>query len=111
MLNEHFGVPYDRLRIVDPLGILGEVPSSSVAGVGPDGWQARSEQMLLDGEVDALISAGVPSSFINGDPRIVRKIEQHVADYSSKRLCRTFEEQNSSFRYTISEWPVRSKPK
>ena len=72
MLNEHFGVPYDQLKIVDPMGILGEVPSGGVADVGPDGWQARSEQMLLDGEVDALISAGVPSSFINGDPRIGR---------------------------------------
>jgi 4,5-dihydroxyphthalate decarboxylase len=72
MLNEHFGVPYDQLKIVDPMGILGEVPASGVAGVGPDGWQARSEQLLLDGEVDALISAGVPTSFIQGDPRIER---------------------------------------
>jgi 4,5-dihydroxyphthalate decarboxylase len=72
MLNEHFGVPYDQLKIVDPMGFLGEVPASGVAGVGPDGFQSRSEQMLLDGEVDALISAGVPPSFIAGDPRISR---------------------------------------
>jgi len=72
ILNEHFGVPYDQLKIVDPLGLLGEVPSGGGAGVGPDGWQSRSEQLLLDGEVDALISAGVPPSFIDGDPRIGR---------------------------------------
>jgi 4,5-dihydroxyphthalate decarboxylase len=72
ILNEHFGVPYDQLKIVDPMGLLGEVPSSGVTGVGPDGWQSRSEQMLLDGDVDALISAGVPPSFIKGDSRIGR---------------------------------------
>ncbi len=71
ILNEHFGVPYDQVTIVDPLGHLGEPPAGG-ASVGPEGWQSRSEQLLLDGEVDALLSPGVPSSFLNGDPRIGR---------------------------------------
>jgi 4,5-dihydroxyphthalate decarboxylase len=72
ILNEHFGVPYDELTIVDPMGLLGELPASQVANAGPDGWQSRSEQLLLDGEADAMISAGVPPSLIEGDPRIGR---------------------------------------
>jgi len=90
MLNEHFGVPYDQLKIVDPMGILGAVPASGIAGVGPDGWQARSEQMLLDGEVDALISAGVPASFVAGDPRIARLFpdfnDRDVAYYRETKI-------------------------
>jgi 4,5-dihydroxyphthalate decarboxylase len=90
ILNEHFGVPYDQVKIVDLMGILGEVPASGVADVGPDGWQARSEQMLLDGEVDALISAGVPASFIAGDPRIGRLFpdfnDRDVAYYRETKI-------------------------
>lgn len=90
VLNEHFGVAYDQLKIVDPMGLLGEAPSTSVAGVGPNDWQARSEQMLLDGEADAMISAGVPPSFIRADPRIDRLFpdfnDRDVAYYRQTKI-------------------------
>ncbi len=62
ILNEHFEVGYDDARIVDPSGYLGR-PHESRAGV---------EDLLLAGEVDALICPSFPPSFLAGDPRIGR---------------------------------------
>jgi 4,5-dihydroxyphthalate decarboxylase len=91
ILNEHFGVAYDQLKIVDPMGLLGEIPESGSINIGPDGFQSRSEELLLSGEVDAMISAGVPQSFIDGDPRIERLFPDfNERDVEYYRMTRIF---------------------
>lgn len=56
------------------------VPDGVTAEIGPEGLD--ESELLLEGEVDALLHAATPSAFIDGDPRIqrlfpdVRAVEQ-----------------------------------
>ncbi len=70
ILEEHYGVsPEDIHWITSDLEGAGyEVPKNVHVTL----QEQDPEQLLLKGEVDALISANVPASFRNGDPRIRR---------------------------------------
>lgn len=65
ILSEFHSLRLDQVEWrEDPLEPIG-------ASAGPPARQVR-EELLLDGEVDAIISPGVPAAFRRGDPRVVR---------------------------------------
>ncbi len=72
ILQEFFGVPYQSVSWVDSYGVLGERPQPG--GNAQEARQERSvvDDMLLAGELAALVSAGFPPPFLRGDRRIAR---------------------------------------
>lgn len=82
ILQEHHGVRADELHWFtgEPEGAGFDVP----AGIKLTLTNADPEQLLLDGEIDALISPNVPNSFRKGDPRIRRlfpRCRESIQDY------------------------------
>ncbi len=70
VLHDDYGVAPEQVHWVtgEPEGAGFELPASvQLTMAGKD-----AEQMLLDGDVDALISPNVPEAFRAGDPRIQR---------------------------------------
>jgi 4,5-dihydroxyphthalate decarboxylase len=71
IMKDHYGVSPEQVKWFtnEPEGAGFEVPKgidvTVIAGKKPD-------QMLFDGDVDAIMGAMVPDSFQNGDPRIRR---------------------------------------
>jgi 4,5-dihydroxyphthalate decarboxylase len=73
ILQEHHGVRPNQVQwfTADPEGAGFQAPADvEVTATGED-----AEDMLLKGDVDALISPNVPDSFRAGDPRIRRLFE------------------------------------
>ena len=85
ILQEHYGVSPEDVHWFtgEPEGAGFEVPAKlklTLANKNP-------EQLLLDGEIDALISPNVPQSFRAGDKRIARlfpRCRESVEDYFDK---------------------------
>ena len=82
ILNEHYGVAAEDCHwfASEPEGAGFEPP----AGLKLTMAGKKAEQMLLDGDVDALISPNVPAAYRAGDPRIQRlfpNIRETVEDY------------------------------
>ena len=84
ILSDHYGVPVDSVTYhtggVEETGRLEKVkldlpPNIRVEPIGPT--QTLS-QMLLDGEIDALHTARMPSSFLSGGGRVKRLFENYV---------------------------------
>ena len=84
ILSEHYGVPVDSVSYhtggVEETGRVEKVkldlpPNIRVEPIGPT--QTLS-QMLLDGEIDALHTARMPSSFLSGGGRVKRLFENYV---------------------------------
>ena len=84
ILSEHYGVPVDSVTYhtggVEETGRVEKVkldlpPNIRVEPIGPT--QTLS-QMLLDGEIDALHTARMPSSFLSGGGRVKRLFENYV---------------------------------
>ncbi len=71
LLNEHYGVAPEQLQWVtrEPEGADFVVPQGIRKEIVRD---RTAEELLLAGEVDAIIGATVPPSFLRGDPRIRR---------------------------------------
>ncbi len=65
ILSEFHSLPLQEVRWrEDPLEPIG-------ASAGPPARRV-TEELLLDGEADAIISPGIPAAFRRGDPRMVR---------------------------------------
>lgn len=84
ILSDHFGVPVDSVTYYTggeeepgrPEKLKLDLPSNiRVERIGPD--QTLSK-MLLDGEIDALYTARMPSTFRTGGGRVVRLFEDYV---------------------------------
>lgn len=74
ILQDDYGVNPEAVQWVtgEPEGAGFEIPASlQLTMAGRD-----AEQMLLDGDIDALISPNVPAAFRAGDPRIQRLFPQ-----------------------------------
>ena len=70
ILEEHYGVSPDQVNWItsEPEGMEYQVP----ANVNLTQGEADTEELLLKGEIDALITPNVPGSFRAGDARIRR---------------------------------------
>ena len=84
ILSDHYGVPVDAVTYVSggeeepgrPEKIKLDLPANiRVEQIGPDQTLA---QMLASGEIDALYTARMPSSFKAGDGRVVRLFPDYV---------------------------------
>jgi len=85
ILQEYYGVAPEDIHWFtgEPEGAGFEPPAKLKLTLA----NKDSDQLLLDGEVDALISPNVPESFRAGDPRIRRlfpQIRESVEDYYAK---------------------------
>ncbi len=71
ILSDCYGVDYSSVRWIDSRGIMGEVPEKV-----PAEWLAGDadpiEQLLLHGELAAVVAPSFPRSFLRGDERIGR---------------------------------------
>ena len=85
ILSDHYGVPVDSVTYFtggeEEPGrgekIKLDLPANiKVQSIGP---QQTLAQMLLDGEIDALYTARMPSSFLNGGGRVRRLFEDYEA--------------------------------
>ena len=83
ILSDHYGVPVDSVTYVtggeEQPGRSEKIrldlpPNIKVEQIGPDQTLA---QMLLDGEIDALYTARMPSSFLKGGGRVKRLFEDY----------------------------------
>lgn len=83
ILSDHYGVPVDSVSYFtggeEEPGRSEKIkldlpPNIKVQSIGPDQTLA---QMLLDGEIDALYTARMPSSFLKGGGRVVRLFEDY----------------------------------
>ena len=83
ILSDHYGVPVDSVTYMtggeEQPGRSEKLkldlpPTIRVQSIGPG--QTLS-QMLLDGEIDALYTARMPSSFLNGGGRVKRLFEDY----------------------------------
>lgn len=72
ILAEFHGVPYDSVQWVDLFGIMGESPGGVDGGAGIAESNSQIDDMLLAGDLDAIITPSFPRAFVNGDPRIRR---------------------------------------
>ena len=81
ILSDHYGVPVDSVTYFtggeEEPGRSEKIrlnlpPNIRVQPIGPEQTLAR---MLLDGEIDALYTARMPSSFLNGGGRVRRLFE------------------------------------
>jgi 4,5-dihydroxyphthalate decarboxylase len=84
ILSDHYGVPVDSVTYLtggeeepnrsEKLKL--DLPSNiRVEQIGPD---KTLSQMLYDGEIDALYTARMPSSYRKGDGKVVRLFENYV---------------------------------
>ncbi len=85
ILQDHYGVPIDGAHYFtggeeepgrDEKIKLDLPPNIKVTPIGPD---KTLTQMLYDGEIDALYTARMPSTFLKGDGRVVRLFEDYEA--------------------------------
>ena len=83
ILSDHYGVPVDSVRYFTggeeepgrPEKIKLDLPPNiQVQAIGPEQTLA---QMLLDGEIDALYTARMPSSFLKGGGKVKRLFEDY----------------------------------
>lgn len=83
ILSDHYGVPVDSVTYFtggeeepgrDEKIKLNLPPNIKVRRIGPE--QTLSK-MLLDGEIDALYTARMPSSFLNGGGKVKRLFEDY----------------------------------
>ncbi|OGB01161.1 MAG: 4,5-dihydroxyphthalate decarboxylase [Burkholderiales bacterium RIFCSPHIGHO2_12_FULL_61_11] len=83
ILSDHYGVPVDSVTYFtggeeepgrDEKIKLNLPPNIKVQRIGPE--QTLSK-MLLDGEIDALYTARMPSSFLNGGGKVKRLFEDY----------------------------------
>lgn len=84
ILSDHYGVPVDSVTYCtggeeepgrsEKLKL--DLPDN--IRVEPIGPTQTLSQMLLDGEIDALYTARMPSSFLKGDGRVQRLFENYV---------------------------------
>jgi 4,5-dihydroxyphthalate decarboxylase len=83
ILSDHYGVPVDSVTYVtggeEEPGRSEKIkldlpPNITVQRIGPDQTLA---QMLLDGEIDALYTARMPSSFLKGGGKVKRLFEDY----------------------------------
>jgi 4,5-dihydroxyphthalate decarboxylase len=84
ILSDHYGVPVDSVTYYTggeeepnrPEKLKLDLPSNiRVEQIGPD---KTLSQMLLDGEIDALYTARMPSSYVNGKGRVKRLFENYI---------------------------------
>ncbi|SAK54527.1 4,5-dihydroxyphthalate decarboxylase [Caballeronia fortuita] len=84
ILSDHYGVPVDSVTYYTggeeepnrPEKLKLDLPANiRVKQIGPDKTLAR---MLLDGEIDALYTARMPSSYVNGKGRVKRLFENYI---------------------------------
>jgi 4,5-dihydroxyphthalate decarboxylase len=84
ILSDHYGVPVDSVTYMTggeeepgrPEKLKLDLPSNiKVEQIGPDKTLSR---MLAEGEIDALYTARMPSSFARGDGRVRRLFENYV---------------------------------
>ena len=84
ILSDHYGVPVDSVTYVcggeeepgRPEKLKLDLPANiRVESIGPEQTLAR---MLLEGEIDALYTARMPSSFVHGGGRVKRLFENYV---------------------------------
>ena len=84
ILSDHYGVPVDSVTYYTggeeepnrPEKLKLDLPSNiRVEQIGPDKALSR---MLLDGEIDALYTARMPSSYVNGKGRVKRLFENYI---------------------------------
>jgi len=84
ILSDHYGVPVDSVSYytggVEETGRLEKVKLDLPPNirVQPIGSTQTLSQMLLDGEIDALHTARMPSSFMTGGGRVKRLFENYV---------------------------------
>jgi len=83
ILSDHYGVPVDSVTYFtggeEEPGRSEKIqldlpPNIKVQRIGPDQTLA---QMLLDGEIDALYTARMPSSFLKGGGKVLRLFEDY----------------------------------
>ena len=83
ILSDHYGVPVDSVTYVtggeEEPGRSEKIkldlpPNIKVESIGPEQTLA---QMLLDGEIDALYTARMPSSFLKGGGKVKRLFEDY----------------------------------
>jgi 4,5-dihydroxyphthalate decarboxylase len=72
ILADFHDVPYDSVQWVDLFGIMGEPPDGSADAGGIAESNIRIDEMLLAGELDAIITPSFPRGFVTGDKRIRR---------------------------------------
>ena len=84
ILSDHYGVPVDSVTYFT-VGEEGPGRSEKLEldlpgniSVEPIGPTQTLSQMLLDGEIDALYTARMPSSFLKGCGRVKRLFENYV---------------------------------
>jgi 4,5-dihydroxyphthalate decarboxylase len=72
ILEEHFGLPHRAVSWITK--VPEDIPFTPAEGLRIErDTSARSlDDMLLDGDVDALIAPSFPEAFVRGDPRIAR---------------------------------------
>jgi 4,5-dihydroxyphthalate decarboxylase len=84
ILSDHYGVPVDSVTYYTggeeepnrPEKLKLDLPSNiRVEQIGAD---KTLSQMLLDGEIDALYTARMPSSYVNGKGRVKRLFENYI---------------------------------
>jgi 4,5-dihydroxyphthalate decarboxylase len=70
ILEEHYGVSPDQMHWItsEPEGSEYQVPE----GIKLTQGETDTEELLLNGEIDALVAPNVPGSYRAGDPRIGR---------------------------------------
>ncbi len=79
VLAHEWGVPLESIEWIQA-GVNQAGRNEKVPLALPDGVKVRPigdrnlDEMLLSGEIDAIISAHAPTSFENGDPRVTRLI-------------------------------------
>jgi len=72
ILADYHDVPYDSVQWIDLFGIMGEPPDGAADAGGIAESNVRIDEMLLAGELDAIITPSFPRAFITGDKRIRR---------------------------------------
>jgi len=72
VLEEEYGVPHDSIRWFTERGEDIEFTPHAGLSVERIGAGQSLDEMLLEGDLDALISPEFPEPFLAGDPRIVR---------------------------------------
>lgn len=81
ILAEFYGLGYDGVEWVDNFGVLGQ-PLGDMVNREPTiaANNARMDDALLDGEVDAMLAPSFPPAFVRGDPRIRRLFDDYKAE-------------------------------
>lgn len=72
ILADFHQVPYDSVHWVDLFGIMGESPGGGAEAAPIAASNSQIDEMLLTGELDAIITPSFPRAFVSGDDRIRR---------------------------------------